>query len=120
MKFPFGINVFLLCLGIAATVADRGNLISHLIGAICVSAFLEMLFLVQWWQRPFGGGDVAYGSLRTDPGWKQIILAFLLGCIIGSVVHVIRIKISGAGRVLAMGPYLSVGFFWRHYREIHG
>ena len=44
-------------------------------------------------------------------GWKLIILAFLLGCIIGSVVHVIRIKTSGVGRVLAMGPYLSVGIF---------
>ena len=44
-------------------------------------------------------------------GWKQIILAFLLGCIIGSVVHTIRIKVSGAGHMLAMGPYLSAGIF---------
>ena len=98
-EIPFGINVFLFILGIAATWLDRGNITSHLIGLICVSAFLEILFLVSGGSA-IGGGDV-----------KLIILAFLLGCIIGSVVHVIRIKISGAGRVLAMGPYLSVGIF---------
>ena len=35
--------------------------------------------------------------------------AFLLGCIIGSVIHLIRMKVSGEGHVLAMGPYLSAG-----------
>ena len=83
----------------------------HLIGLICVSAFLEILFLVSGGSA-IGGGDVKLmASCGLILGWKQIILAFLLGCIIGSVVHVIRIKISGAGRVLAMGPYLSVGIF---------
>ena len=42
-------------------------------------------------------------------GWKLIILAFLLGCVLGAVIHVIRMKVSGEGRVLAMGPYLSMG-----------
>ena len=32
-----------------------------------------------------------------------------LGCIIGSVIHLIRMKVSGEGHVLAMGPYLSAG-----------
>ncbi|MFR2604986.1 MAG: hypothetical protein ACLTAX_06905 [Waltera sp.] len=41
--------------------------------------------------------------------WKLIIFAFLLGCIIGSVIHLIRMKVSGEGHVLAMGPYLSAG-----------
>ena len=44
-------------------------------------------------------------------GWQRIILAFLLGCIIASVVHVIRMKIQGVGHRLAMGPYLSAGIF---------
>ena len=44
-------------------------------------------------------------------GWKEAILAFFLGCIIGSVIHVIRMKVSGAQRRLAMGPYLAVGIF---------
>jgi leader peptidase (prepilin peptidase)/N-methyltransferase len=42
-------------------------------------------------------------------GWKLVVLAFALGCIIGAPVHMIRMKLSGADRVLAMGPYLSIG-----------
>ena len=42
-------------------------------------------------------------------GWKLIIMAFLVGCILGAVIHVIRMKISGVDHVLAMGPYLSAG-----------
>lgn len=42
-------------------------------------------------------------------GFKLIILAFLWGCILGAVIHVIRMKVSGENHVLAMGPYLAVG-----------
>ena len=45
-------------------------------------------------------------------GWQRIILAFLLGCIFGSVIHLLRMKLSGEGRVLAMGPYLAAGIFF--------
>ena len=62
--------------------------------------------------RAIGGGDiklmVACGLIL---GWQLIILAFFLGCIIGSVIHLIRIRVSGAGHMLAMGPYLSAGIF---------
>ena len=57
-----------------------------------------------------GGGDVKLMAVcGLLLGWKLIIFAFLLGCIIGSVIHLIRMKVSGEGHVLAMGPYLSVG-----------
>ena len=39
-EIPFGINVFLFVLGIAMTILDRGNLVEHLIGMICVSGLL--------------------------------------------------------------------------------
>ena len=110
-EIPFEINVFLLCLGIAATVLDRSNLLSHVIGAVCVSGFLELLFLVSG-GRAIGGGDVKLmGACGLILGWKLILLAFLLGCILGSVIHVIRMKVSDAEHVLAMGPYLSAGVF---------
>ena len=44
-------------------------------------------------------------------GWQKSILAFLLGCILGSVIHLFRMKISKEGHVLAMGPYLAAGIF---------
>lgn len=108
-EIPFGINVFLFVLGIAGTVLDSGNWIEYLIGAVCISGILGILYLLSNGSA-IGGGDIklmfACGLIL---GWKLILLAFVLGCIVGSVVHVIRIRVQGAGRVLAMGPYLSVG-----------
>lgn len=108
-EIPFGINVFLFVLGVVMTVLDRGNLVEHLIGMVCVSGLLEVLYLVS------GGGAIGGGDIKLMfacgliLGWQRILLAFLVGCIVGSVVHMIRIKVQGAGRVLAMGPYLAVG-----------
>ncbi|MFR1426051.1 MAG: prepilin peptidase [Blautia wexlerae] len=108
-EIPFGINVFLFVLGVAMTILDRGNLAEHLIGMICVSGLLGILYLLTG-GRAIGGGDIklmfACGLLL---GWKLILLAFFLGCIIGSVVHIIRMSVKKAGRMLAMGPYLSAG-----------
>lgn len=108
-EIPFGINVFLFVLGIAMTILDRGNLVEHLIGMICVSGLLGILYLLTG-GRAIGGGDIklmfACGLIL---GWKLILLAFFLGCIIGSVVHIIRMAVKKAGRMLAMGPYLSAG-----------
>ena len=42
-------------------------------------------------------------------GWKAIIFAFLIGCVLGSVIHIIRMKVSKESHVLALGPYLAVG-----------
>ena len=110
-EIPFGINVFLFVLGIAMTILDRGNLVEHLIGMICVSFLLGILYLLTG-GRAIGGGDIklmfACGLIL---GWKLILLAFFLGCIIGSVVHIIRMSVKKAGRMLAMGPYLSAGIF---------
>ena len=35
----------------------------------------------------------------------------LASCIIGSVIHIIRMRVSDCDRVLALGPYLSIGVF---------
>lgn len=110
-EIPFCLNVFLFGLGVAAVVLDRGNLVDHLIGMICVSGLLEVIYLVSGGSA-IGGGDVklmfACGLIL---GWRLILLAFLLGCIIGSIVHIVRMKVSKTGHVLAMGPYLSAGIF---------
>ena len=110
-EIPFGINVFLFILGVINTVLDRGNLLSHLIGAVCVSGFLGVLYLISGGSA-IGGGDIKLmAACGLILGWKLIILAFLLACVIGSCVHLIRMKLKGADNVLAMGPYLSAGIF---------
>lgn len=110
-EIPFGFNVFIFFLGVVRLVLDIQNWPEYLIGMFAVSLFLELLFWVSG-GRAIGGGDIylmaAAGLLL---GWKLIILAFALGCIIGSVIHVIRMKFFAADRVLAMGPYLAVGIW---------
>ena len=62
--------------------------------------------------RAIGGGDVKLmAACGLFLGWKLIIIAFLLGCILGAFIHVIRMKVSNEDHVLAMGPYLSAGVF---------
>jgi leader peptidase (prepilin peptidase)/N-methyltransferase len=108
-EIPFGINIFILVLGLIHIALDYHNWVGYVIGLFAISVPLELLLLASG-GRAIGGGDVklmaAAGLLL---GWKKIILALVLGCILGSVIHTIRMKVSNAERVLAMGPYLSMG-----------
>ena len=110
-EIPFGINLFILTLGLIHLFLDPANWSNYVIGLVSVSAFLYFIYQVSG-GRGIGGGDVklmaACGLLL---GWKLIIFAFLFGCIIGSVVHLLRMKISRVPHVLAMGPYLALGVF---------
>ncbi len=108
-EIPAGINIFILTLGLIMTVLNYTEWLDHVIGFLAVSIPLYIIIIVTD-GRGIGGGDMklmaAAGLLI---GWKLIILAFALGCIIGAPIHVLRMKIAKADRVLAMGPYLSIG-----------
>lgn len=108
-EIPFGINLFILALGLIRLGMDIRNWATYLLGFCVVSIVLAILYYASK-GRAIGGGDVklmaACGLLL---GWKLIIMAFLLGCILGAVIHVIRMRVSGENHVLAMGPYLSMG-----------
>ena len=110
-EIPFGYNVFIFALGILALAFDLTHWYDYVIGFFAISLPLLALFYLSK-GTAIGGGDVklmaACGMLL---GWKLALLGFLLGCIIGSVVHILRMKISGEKRMLAMGPYLSIGVF---------
>ena len=108
-EIPVGFNLFIGLLGVARIATDYENWLQYVIGGVSVSLFLLLLFVLSN-GRAIGGGDVklmaACGLLL---GWKSIILAFCIGCLLGGIIHPIRMKIAGEGRVLAMGPYLSIG-----------
>lgn len=108
-EIPVGINIFILTLGLIRIVTDLSHWLSYGIGLLSVSIPLLLIYLVTK-GRGIGGGDVklmaAAGLLI---GWKLNVLGFLLGCILGSIIHVCRMKLSGEGRTLAMGPYLAMG-----------
>ena len=135
-EIPFGLNVFIAVLGMISTAFDlakahglwdysletnsaKGFFFSwqpipvsdHLIGAVSVSGFLLLIYFVTR-GRGIGGGDIklmaAAGLLI---GWKNCILAFVIGCIVGSIIHLIRMKVSNEDHVLAFGPYLAFGIF---------
>lgn len=110
-EIPFCFNVFLFVLGAVHLVLDYENWLSYVIGFFAVSVFLLLLNLFTG-GRAMGGGDVklmaAAGFLI---GWKLIVPAFFLGCILGSILHVIRMKVQKEGHQLAFGPYLSMGIF---------
>lgn len=108
-EIPTGFNYFILTLGLIRVATDFENWPEYAIGLVAVSLVLYVIYKVSK-GAAIGGGDVrlmaATGLLL---GWKRNLLAFLLGCIIGSVIHIARMKISKADHVLAMGPYLAVG-----------
>lgn len=108
-EIPVGINVFILMLGLIRVATDLSNWADYAIGFLAVSILLYIIYRVSG-GTAIGGGDVKLMAVcGLLIGWKLIILAFVVGCILGSVIHVIRMRVSGEGKVLALGPYLSMG-----------
>lgn len=106
---PFGINIYIFVIGLIRVGLDYKNFLTYVIGFVVVSGFLYVLFFLTK-GKGIGGGDVKLmAAAGLVLGWKLIILAFFLGCIYGSIIHLIRMKVSGSSRVLAFGPYLSAG-----------
>ena len=110
-EIPIGFNVFILTLGLIHLALDYPNWLQYVIGLVAVSGFLLLIYVVTK-GRGIGGGDIKLMAVcGLLLGWKLCIVAFVLGCIIGAVVHLIRMRISKESHVLAMGPYLSLGVF---------
>lgn len=108
-EIPVGFNYFILILGLIRVATDYTNWLNYVIGFFAVSAVLFLIIVVSK-GRAMGGGDMKLmATCGLLIGWKLIILAFLLGCILGSIIHIIRMRVSGEDHVLALGPYLSMG-----------
>jgi len=108
-EIPFGFQIAIGVLAIAHLALHYTDWAEYVIGFFAVSLVLEILLLASK-GRAIGGGDVKLmATCGLFLGWKLIILAFIVGCILGSVIHIIRMRVSKADKVLAMGPYLSAG-----------
>ncbi len=109
LEIPLGCNVFILAVGLIHLVVDYSNWLQYVIGLTAVSLFLYIIYVVSK-GRGIGGGDVKLmATCGLLLGWKLNIVAFIIGCILGSLIHILRMKISKEDHVLAMGPYLSMG-----------
>ncbi len=108
-EIPLGCNIFILTVGLIHMCMDISHWSQYVIGLIAVSLFLYIIYFFSK-GRAIGGGDVKLmGACGLLLGWKLNIVAFFLGCLLGSVIHIIRMKVSKEDHVLAMGPYLSMG-----------
>lgn len=108
-EIPLGCNIFILTVGLIHLCMDYTKWSQYVIGLLSVSGFLYIIYLATK-GRGIGGGDIKLmASCGLLLGWKLNILALVLGCIIGSIIHILRMKLSGEDHLLAMGPYLSAG-----------
>lgn len=115
-EIPPVLNGLIGVLGIIQVILDKGNWLNYVIGFFSVSVFLLLLYYLSK-GRAIGGGDVKLMAVTgLLLGWKMVLFAFITGCVLGSVIHTIRMKVSKEGNVLAMGPYLAGGIvcalFW--------
>lgn len=108
-EIPFGINVFIALLGLVRLVTDYKRWYLYVIGFFLVSGIFWIALLITK-GRGIGGGDVklmaAAGLLLGGP---KIFLAMIIGCLLGVIIHPLRMVISKKDHMLAFGPYLSMG-----------
>ena len=110
-EIPLGLTIFIGVMGIICAAMDYKHISLYIIGMCSVGLLLEILFIVSngnW----IGGGDATLMmAAGLVVGWKKIIVAFFLACILGAVIHTIRMKVSDEDHVLALGPYLAMGIY---------
>lgn len=110
-EIPIELNYFILGIGVIYTAINYKVFYEHILGAIVISGFIAILIYASN-GRAMGGGDCKLMfTCGLVLGWKLIIVAFMVGCILGSVIHIARIKISKEEKVLAFGPYLAMGIY---------
>lgn len=108
-EIPFSLNIAIGVLAIFRIILNINLLLDSLIGFCVISGFLLILYYITK-GTGIGGGDIKLMAVAgLYLGWKNIILAFVIGCILGAVIHLILMKVSKKDHMLAFGPYLSVG-----------
>lgn len=121
---PLECNVIILICGLIHLFADFSNWVEYIIGLFAVSGFLLFVDRIATpilrkryeeeleIEHVIGDGDIklmaATGLLL---GWKLNFLALGIGCVAGSVIHLVLMKIKGSDRQFAFGPYLSLGVY---------
>lgn len=114
-EIPDRFNVIILALGAISFLLPGGPLwYERLIGLVCVSV---PMFVIALLTGGFGMGDVklmaAVGLLL---GWKNTVLAGLLGAVAAAVVSVLLISLKKKTRKdkIPFGPYLALASFIAH------
>lgn len=108
-EIPDGFHFYFGALALVHLFLHKEEWLAYIIGFFSVSILLLLIYLFSK-GRAIGGGDVKLMAVcGMFLGWKGSILALFIGCVVGAIIHLTRMKISKADRVLAMGPYLAFG-----------
>jgi leader peptidase (prepilin peptidase)/N-methyltransferase len=108
---PYELNIIVMVLGVIHLFLDNIHWKTYVMGFFVVSVFLYLIYVITK-GTGIGGGDIklmAVSGLLL--GWDKIIVAFFAGCIIGVLVHLLRMVVSRVNNRFALGPYLSGGIF---------
>ena len=122
---PVEFNVIIILCGLIRIFADLSNWLEYAIGLFAVSGFLFLIDKISVpilrkryaekdmeIDRAIGDGDIklmaATGLLL---GWKLNFLALAIGCVAGSVIHLMLMMVKKGERQFALGPYLSLGVY---------
>ncbi len=110
-EIPIQTTIFIGVLGVLRTALHFDNFELHMFGFIAITLVLFIMYFFSN-GKAIGGGDVKLmAGCGLFLGLAQVVFAFVFACLVGSVVHIVRMKFFNAGRVLAMGPYLAFGVF---------
>jgi len=107
---PNGIVIFLLVAGIIYMMVFSKTFSDSLIGFLAVSVPLFLVNIITKGQM--GMGDVKLMAVSgLIIGWQHILLALMIGSIIGSIIglSLIVLKVTSRKEQIPFGPYLSIG-----------
>ncbi len=110
-EIPIQFTIFIGVLALINLALNYGDWLNYLLGFAVITGVLFLIILISG-GAALGGGDLKLmAGCGLYLGLPLTIFSFFFGCIVGSVIHIIRMRFFGASRELAMGPYLAIGVF---------
>lgn len=113
MTIPNGLNIALIFPAVISVfVFNEIGIFERVIGLICVSLLLLIMTLVI--SGAFGGGDIKLMAVAGFMlGYKNILLAFMIGIIITGIYAIIKVVLKKLTKKdhIAFGPGLCFGIF---------
>lgn len=109
-EIPNGLSIFLLCISPLTFIINDIPFWHKLIGFVAASGILLILAVLT---DGFGGGDIKLMAVcGLLIGFKNILLALFIGCVLGGLVGIIILitrKSKEKRPEMPFGPYLSIG-----------
>ena len=111
LEIPWKLNQIIFILGLFLLILQPNQWKMQLLGALGVSGFLMLLYLLTRGQG-IGGGDIKLmASTGFFIGITNSILAFTMASVLAVIVHPILMLVLKKKKTFPFGPYLCVGVY---------